>query len=556
MTPTPRVHRNNWSTLTVPALGQWRPELSVSVIIPAYNCQQSLDLTLASLSRQTYPEDLLEVVVVDDGSTPPIELPPVRPRHTRLVRAGDHSTGWGRANALHVGATVSTGAVLHWLDADMVAYPEHVEAQLRWHHQVPYAVTLGYKRFVDTTPGAPDWPTPASVLEHWEKGTPQSLFDTAGEPHDYVERYIDRTDKLRAADHLAFAIHVGATAALRRELYEACGGLDTELRLGEDTELGYRLAQAGALFVPEPLAGSWHLGPTHVMRAREQVQRYNKPYLADRMPYPRWLRKVGATAWSVPLVDVVLEVGDEPLERVRTAVDAILGGDEPDLVVNLVGPWDQLPDGRRRVLADPRLDLRLIAETYRGDPRVRLVTAAPASPFPAAYRLEVPPTHGLGPHAVGRLVELADRDQLGLVELRPPGADDGPVTRLWRTAALGRVDRIGATGEPLAEVVAEVHGARQVPAEMIGVVDLAGVASRQLAEGIRMIADPALGGARWVPSAVEVAGMRSLAKATMLVGTLASRRLSARVQHRLKRRPLPPARRTDDEPTGVEDGQP
>ncbi|MFC0007397.1 glycosyltransferase [Micromonospora siamensis] len=545
MSAVPRVHRNDWSTLTVPDLGSWRPELSVSVVIPAYNCQASLDLTLASLSRQTYPDELLEVVVVDDGSQPPIELPAVRPANTRLVRAGEHSDGWGRANALHVGATVSTGEVLHWLDADMVAHPAHVEAQLRWHHVAPYAVTLGYKRFVDTCPGAADWPTPDAVVALWDAGTPQRLFDTEGEPHDYVERYIDRTDQLRAADHEVFGIHVGATAALRRELYQACGGLDTTLRLGEDTELGYRLAAAGALFVPEPLAGSWHLGASHVMQDKERVQRHNRPYLADRMPYPRWLRRVGGSNWSVPLVEAVVTAGDEPLERVRAAVDAVLGGDERDLVVCLVGPWDRLGEGRRRVLADPDLDLRLLAETYRGDPRVRLVTEAPHTPFPAAYRLDLPARHGLGPHAVRRLVELADREQVGLVELRPSGATDGPATRLWRTAALGRVDRVGTAGRSLADAVTELHGSRTVAAETIGMVDLGRFAPEQLAAGLRTIADPALGGSRWVPNAVEVAGVRSLAKATVLVGTLAGRKLSARIRRRVVRPAVPVRPRPD-----------
>ena len=57
-------------------LGRWRPELTVSVVIPAYQCQASLDLTLAALAGQTYPAELLEVVVVDDDSDPTLELPP------------------------------------------------------------------------------------------------------------------------------------------------------------------------------------------------------------------------------------------------------------------------------------------------------------------------------------------------------------------------------------------------------------------------------------------------------------------------------------------------
>ncbi|MGE5827908.1 MAG: glycosyltransferase family 2 protein, partial [Micromonosporaceae bacterium] len=228
--------------MAVPDLDGWRPALTVSVVIPAFQCQPTLDLTLASLRGQTYPADLLEVIVVDDGSDPPLSLPSIRPERTTLLRV--EGAGWGRANALCLGAAHSSGEILHWLDADMVAFPEHVAAQARWHHVVPYAVTLGYKRFVEPAPHQP-WPSPDAVADAWSRGAAGNLFgNNPGEPHGYVERYIARTNQLRTADHLAFKIHTGATAALRRELYHAAGGLDSHLRLGEDIEFGYRLAQA------------------------------------------------------------------------------------------------------------------------------------------------------------------------------------------------------------------------------------------------------------------------------------------------------------------------
>ena len=77
---------------------------------------------------------------------PPIELPEVRPENTRLLRV---ESGWGRANACHLGAQHSDGDVLHWYDADMLAHREEVEAHARWHHLVDYAVPGGDKRFVD-----------------------------------------------------------------------------------------------------------------------------------------------------------------------------------------------------------------------------------------------------------------------------------------------------------------------------------------------------------------------------------------------------------------------
>lgn len=523
MSRTPRVIRNDWSRVAVPDLDGWRPALTVSVVIPAFQCQTTLDLTLASLSRQTYPADLLEVVVVDDSSDPPLTLPSIRPERTKLIRVEDSGeSGWGRANTLHAGAVHSSGEILHWLDADMLAFPEHVAAQARWQHVLPYAVTLGYKRFVDpAVPG--QWPSPGEIVDRWNRGSAGDLFGgDAGEPHVYLERYIAQTDQLRTADHLAFRFHVGATAALRRELYDAAGGFDRQLRLGEDTEFGYRLAQAGAVFVPEPRARSWHLGRSHVMRAREQVGRYNRPFLADRVPYPRHWRKVGGPAWSVPLAEVVMAVAGEPMERVRAAVDSVLRGTEHDVRVNLVGPWDRLDNARVPVLTDPLLDLRLIAANYCGEPRVRLVTEPPASAFPAAFLLELPVGYGLAPDGTRRLVDLADRHQAGVVQISPPGGD-GPPVLLWRTAALGRAQWVRSDGESLLDAVASVSGRRDATAAAVGIFELA---------------HPSRGGRRrtgLTPSIVEVEGVRSLAKATVVVAWLVGRRARVWLQVHTRR---------------------
>ncbi len=490
---TPRVRRNDWSSLSVPKLGRWRPTRSVSVVIPAYDCQSTLDLVLAALAHQTYPAHLLEVVVVDDGSQPALELPKLRPEHTRLVRV---DSGWGRANALRLGAAESRGDIIHWLDADMLVHPDHVEAQARWHHVVPYAVTLGGKRFVD-----PPWPTPEEVADACAAGRVDRLF--AGRPtrgHDHVERQVPRTAGLREADHLAFLVHVGATTALRRELYDAAGGMDATLRLGEDTELGYRLAQAGAVFVPEPAARGWHLGSSHMMRHEAALRRYNRPFLAERMPLPRWLRRHGG-AGAVPLVTAVVDVTGHRLEEVRDTVDSLLRGGEPDLRVVLVGPWHLLTGQRVSPLSDPWLVLRLIEASYRADPRVRLAQQAPASVFPSPYLLRLPASRPLPPGGVRRLVSYADEERLGLVR-----TTDG--VELWRTAALGRARWVRRAGEPLADVVSDVYGAATVPEDLV---------------------------ARWPSRSVEVAGVRSLARAAGLVAGLAVDRARARLARRRRR---------------------
>ncbi|MGW0432288.1 glycosyltransferase [Micromonospora sp. NPDC003197] len=530
--PQVRLFRNDWSPLAPGELGQWLPTKSVSVVIPAYNCQESLDLTLASLSHQTYPAHLLEVVVVDDGSEPPIELPKIRPLNCRIVRTADHSAGWGRSNALHVGATVSTGEILHWLDADMIVFPEHVEAQVRWQHVSDEAVTLGYKRFVGN-----GWATPEEVAERCTKGTIDTLFrfeDT--EPHDYVEKLIDDTKQLRAGDHLNFRAHVGATAALPRSLYEATGGLNTELRLGEDTEFGYRLAQAGAVFIPEPLARSWHMGASHMMTKGDALRRYNHPHLADLMPQPRYLRPVGNRSWAVPLVTVVVPA-DGSFELVRTCVDRLLASDQTDLRIKLVADWDEISERRQSVLNDPVLDRRLIAVTYRSEPRVELVRSAPVTAYPSAFLLHVPPHLGVHANTVRRLLKLADEKQIGLIRLLAPGVKSpNEALALWRTSALSRALRVQEPGEPLDRVVAEVAGERWVSGDDFDVVNLEALPVTDLASPRpRLVTITEKRKTTPGGDTIPVGGIRSLARATRFVARRyadgAARQVKRRVQN-------------------------
>jgi glycosyltransferase involved in cell wall biosynthesis len=532
-----RVFRNDWSALDPPPLANWRPSRSVSLVIPAHNCQPTLDLVLAALRHQTYPSELFEVLVVDDGSDPPIRLPELRPTHCRLVRVADHAAGWGRATALHVGATVSDGEILHWLDADMVVFPEHVAAQVRWHHVSDEVVTLGYKRFVDH-----GWTiTPEEVAERCAAGTLDRLFPLAETaPHEYVERLINDTDHLRGGDHLNFRAHVGATAALARALYEEAGGLNPELRLGEDTEFGYRLAQVGAVFVPEPQARSWHLGPSHMMTRGDALRRYNRPFLADLMPQPRYLRPAANRIFAVPLVVAVVHA-DGPYELVRTCVDRLLASDLTDLRVVLVANWAELSDDRRSILADPLLERRLLAAAYRSDPRVALAASAPDTAFPAPYLLELAPHHGVDADTVRRLVAIADEWQAGLVRVLPAGATTPEdAVSLWRTAALSRARRVRRPDEPLDQVVAEIAGRRWVSGDDLGVLDLRTLPTEQwtsprprlVVRADRRARRDALAGVETIP----VGGIRSLAHATRFVAHryagLAADRLRQRVRPR------------------------
>lgn len=446
-----RVFRNDWSALTPPATGRWTPELTVSVIIPARGGQAHLDLALASLSAQTYPEHLFEVVVVDDHSAPPLTLPDHRPRRCRVVAAPDG--GWGAGYARAYGAHASTGDILMWMDADMVACPEFVEAQARWHHAHAECVTLGRVRFTDTDPHGP-----GAVLAAARSGDLHHDLDTGGR-HDWIEHLLDQSDDLRDADHLGFHAYLGAAAAVRRSLYEAAGGVDPDLDLGQDTEFGYRLWQAGAVMVPEPTATAWHVGPASTARTRLPSERFRTAVLAELMPHPHAYReRVPEARRRTPLVHAVVDVSGAPYDLVRGCVDRLLNGTETDLAVTLVADWEGA-EAASGGFDGPQIDLRLIQANYLREPRISFAATAPRTGFPSPFLLQVPVAWGLGELALSRLLASAERARAGLTELflaASPTRDAG--VRLWRTRALARAMRVCDDEEDLADVVAELHG--------------------------------------------------------------------------------------------------
>src|SRR5665811_1651138 len=67
--PAAAVAGNRWVDIDVPEIGRWQPNRMVTVVVPYFERQEELDRTLAALTEQTYPRELMEVVVVDDGSS-------------------------------------------------------------------------------------------------------------------------------------------------------------------------------------------------------------------------------------------------------------------------------------------------------------------------------------------------------------------------------------------------------------------------------------------------------------------------------------------------------
>lgn len=99
---------------------------TVSVIIPTFNRDRETCVAIQSALNQTYRD--IEIIVVDDGSTPPFELSPeMKQCGITIVR---HPYNKGASAARNTGATNAAGKYISWLDSDDVWEDNKLSAQI------------------------------------------------------------------------------------------------------------------------------------------------------------------------------------------------------------------------------------------------------------------------------------------------------------------------------------------------------------------------------------------------------------------------------------------
>jgi glycosyltransferase involved in cell wall biosynthesis len=101
----------------------------VSVVIPTYGRPESLARTLEALAAQTLPRELFDVVVCDDGSTPPAG-PTVERFGDRINVSVVVRSRSGPAAARNAGARQARGSILAFTDDDCVPEPHWLELLL------------------------------------------------------------------------------------------------------------------------------------------------------------------------------------------------------------------------------------------------------------------------------------------------------------------------------------------------------------------------------------------------------------------------------------------
>ncbi len=258
------------------------------VVVPAMDRPASLDRCLASLARES-------VHVVDDASTDSEAIAAVTAAHGAHLHR--HTFNQGPAAARNTGLNGTTGEFVAFLDSDCVAPPGWAGRML--HHFDDPAVAAVAPRVVPSPPVS-------SVLERYEAS--RSSLDMGRHP-----------ELVRPRSRLGFV--PSAALIVRREALGA-SGFDQDLRLGEDVDLVWRLAEAG-----------WHVryDPTvtvsHETRARpsQWLRRrydYGTSAAALERRHPGNLAPARVSAWNLATLGLV--AARRPLAAASVSVAAVV----------------------------------------------------------------------------------------------------------------------------------------------------------------------------------------------------------------------------------------
>jgi glycosyltransferase involved in cell wall biosynthesis len=208
-----------------------------TVIVPTLDRPRPLATCLQALARLDYPEDRLQVVVVDDGSATPLEasvLGDHGPRDLTVLR----QERAGPAAARNAGAAHATGALLAFVDDDCVPRSD-------WLRRIAQRWVAGPEEGVGGRT--------VNALPHNLCSAAAQLVIDVG----YRQNNDDHGDASRrwfTTNNLAVA------AAGFREV----GGFDPSYRTAEDRDFCSRWAESGRRLAHEPAAVVEHAKPLDV----------------------------------------------------------------------------------------------------------------------------------------------------------------------------------------------------------------------------------------------------------------------------------------------------
>jgi len=241
----------------------------VSVIVPCFNEEATIQLLLGALYRQTYPRQQMEVVIADGCSNDQTRerIEAFRQEHPDLqIRVVDNPRRIIPAG-VNVALDAAQGEYVVRLDAHSMPRPDYVERCIT-------ALATGRGVLVggvwDVQPGGKGW-------------LPKSIAVAAAHPLGVGDARYRYTTEASAVDTVPFG-------AFHRSLIERIGRYDETLLTNEDYEFNTRVRQSGGTVWLDPAICSVYFARPNLAALARQYWRYGYWKLRMLKRYPHTLR--------------------------------------------------------------------------------------------------------------------------------------------------------------------------------------------------------------------------------------------------------------------------
>jgi len=280
---------------------------SVSIIIPSYNRDKMIGITLESFVNQDYPQDRFEIIVADNHSTDDTKVvvmewqkkSPVSIRYIYEERQGVH---FARNSA----AKQAKGEILYFTDDDMIAAPDLLSELVKVFEMDPLVGTATGRVLPKWEIQPPDW-----VLQLCYNGW-LSIFDTLGDGVHTDEN-----------DFGVYSCH----QAIRREALFKTGGFNPESTYTEyvgdgETGLNIKLRDNGYKFGYNGKSVIHHMIP-----AARMTQDYLNKRLANQGSADCYTEYKKYRFSSEQLADRVQSYVSSLIEKSSLCTDKRLQGD-------------------------------------------------------------------------------------------------------------------------------------------------------------------------------------------------------------------------------------
>lgn len=248
-------------------------DVCISIVIPAYNCRGILRRVLQGLFDQKALDSVMEIFVVDDGSTDGTgemvrTLIPTSPVPLCYI----YKSNGGQCSARNMGIRAARGDVLLFLDADILPELHLVGRHAAFHkaHPEPHMALRGR---VEVSP----------EIDRSRQVCNGGSMDTSfkGSTPDLT--------RLRWIDFITNNI------SLKRAFVTEHGLLfDEQLRGNEDVEFGYRAMKAGLQLAYDEEALGYHYHPMDLESHLRRARMYGTSYAIWFRRYPELAEELRA----------------------------------------------------------------------------------------------------------------------------------------------------------------------------------------------------------------------------------------------------------------------